>query len=157
MLHSGSKFGIDRELLLYVGNEDRDLLFKRASEPRTCVHDFCADLDRRIVVTALEGTQYQALSGRIKQEQRNILEWNCVGQQSSEAVENRVDRGLRSDGARDFQERPVSCQVAIDGNIILIGRQFRTRAIVMFDSSLAGRPNLVASLHNLSATSDVLA
>ena len=37
-------------------------------------HDFSTDLDRRIVVTALEGTQYQALAKKIKQEQRDILE-----------------------------------------------------------------------------------
>ncbi len=46
---------------------------------------------------------------------------------------------------------------AFGGNIILVGRQFRTHAIVMFCSSLTGRSNLVASLYNLSATWDVSA
>jgi hypothetical protein len=44
----------------------------------------------------------------------------------------------------------------MDGNIISVGRQFRTHAIVVC-SSLTGRTNLVASLYNLSASSDVLA
>jgi hypothetical protein len=48
-------------------------------------------------------------------------------------------------------------EVTIDGNIILAGRQFRTHAIVLFGSSLTGHANLVASLYNRSATSDVLA
>jgi hypothetical protein len=74
VIHSGSKFGIDRELLLYVGNEDRDLLFKRASQGCAGVSDFCAEFDRRMIATALQGTQHQVLARAIEQEQRHVVE-----------------------------------------------------------------------------------
>jgi hypothetical protein len=48
---------------------------------------------------------YQALSGRIKQEHRDIVGRNYVGQKGGEAVENCIDRGLRSDGARNLKAR----------------------------------------------------
>jgi len=43
------------------------------SEPRAGVHDFSTDLDGRIIVAVLEGTQRQPLTGRIEQEQRNVV------------------------------------------------------------------------------------
>jgi hypothetical protein len=47
--------------------------------------------------------------------------------------------------------------VTIDGNTILVGRQFRTQAVVTFGTSLTRRSNLFASLYSLSATSEVSA
>ena len=70
-------------------------------------------------------------------------------------MENRINRWLRFTVAEIFQESAVSRKVAIDGNIISVYRQFRTHAVLML-VVLTGRANLAASLHNLSATSDVL-
>jgi hypothetical protein len=42
------------------------------------------------------------LARRIKQEQRDIVERNYVGQRGSEAVEDCIDRGLGRNSARDL-------------------------------------------------------
>src|SRR5215468_914834 len=74
MIKAGSEFRIDRDLVLQVGNEYGDLLFKGASQACAGVSDFSADLDCKMIVTALEGAQNQVLARRIEREQCHVIE-----------------------------------------------------------------------------------
>src|SRR5579884_2274369 len=97
------------ELAFDMRYEYGNLLLESTPEFRPHVLYLSTDLDPRIVRTHLKGMQRQALPGSIKQEQCDVIERDYVGQQSGEGVENCVCGALRSDCARNLQERTVSC------------------------------------------------